>query len=753
MIHLTLIASGGLSGLLIAGVAEAQTLRGTVIAQIGSTPILGATITARRSGVAAVTDRAGRFTIALSRSPDTLTIAAIGWVPDTVPVPANLDVPLVVPLARAPVIVSDLIVTGARTPSLDLAEHGRWRMPIEAARTVPPAVETDVYRALALVPAVAFTSPLSARPMIRGYDAQEVTTRIDGFEALNLFHLGRVFASFPADATAEIAVSAPPYTGTLGGSIAGIIDVTGRTGRTDGFHAGGGLSFGSISAYAGGGSRRARYFVAGRLFHLKSLDLIPGIDVPYHFEDLYGGIALGSPERPRARISVFATQDRAGERNDDFLNWDNLLVGGRWRVTETARTDLELSLSGARFRERGDNVPSLHQVAADVANRFTRLAVTADLTTSLDRTRLAAGLSLGWRRIANRIAESEPDQASVPRFPTTDLLVSRPEIGAYTEITRRVGPVTLASSLRLDAAGSAGRLAPRLHGRWAIAPRLELSSGIGRTTRLYHLIGDARSEPDFEFLDFWLNAGNGLPVARVDHVTADLNVDLGRVVARIAGYGSRGSGIGELRPEHDQERGDFFRFGASRTRGLELQLAIRGEDQSPQSLSITYVYAGSERNWGEGWVAWAQDRRHQARVFGQLEYRRLTLFAMGEAATGMPITPVAYVFTRGIPGIETRRPADPSDDQHRPIYGRENVASTSGTFRVDAGATLRFGGPNQSRFVVGVSVINLFHGPVAPFGPETAAGRYAADLAGRPLPYRRLFDLPAVPTLMLRAEL
>jgi len=736
--------------------APAQTITGTVVAKGASTPIAGARIIATHSRLAAFTNHAGRFDITLTVLPDTLTIAAIGWVPDTVVVSDTTGGSLVIALRSAPIIISDLIVSGARVPTLDLTNHGRWRMPIEAARAVPPAVETDVYRALALIPAVSFTSPLSARPMVRGYDAQEVTTRIDGFEALNLFHLGRAFASFPADATDEIVVSTAPYAAAQAGSIAGILDVAGRTGPIDRFQAGLGLSFGSLSGYAGGGNRQARYFFAGRFLHLKALGLIPGIDVPYHFEDIYGSVAIGPPERPRGRITAFATQDRAGANSTSFLNWGNVLLGGRWLATKPGRTEVELSVSGASFREDGDDVPSVHAVPADLSNRFTRVTVTADLATAWPLTRVDAGLSLGWRDIVNRIADADPDRASVPRFPTTSLRLARPELGAHAMVTRRAGRLTLAGGIRLDAAGTTTSLAPRLSGRLGIGRDMRVSAGLGRTSRLYHLVGDARSEPDFDFLDFWLSAGPGIPTAVADHATLELNLERGSTVARLGGYASHGSAIGELEPEHDQGTARFFRFGESRTRGLEAQLAYRGTRQHPASFSLTYVYGKSERNWGEGWVRWAQDRRHQGRAFGQLARGRLTVFGAMDAATGMPLTPVVYAFGRGIPGADPRGSTVSLADSV-PVYGPENGATTSGTLRVDAGATYRLvgrpGSAKRFHLVIGISIINVLAGPVAPFGLGEGAGRYATDRKGRWLPYRRLFNLPTVPTLTLRAEL
>lgn len=723
-------------------------VRGTVVADAGGAPVAGALVALKRAGTATTTDGLGRFTLPPAPLPDTLLSSAIGWVPDTTVLTEPAGV-LEIRLARAPVVVSDLIVSAPALQSLDLSEHGRWRMQLAAARTVPPAVETDIFRALALVPAVSFTSPLSARPMIRGYDAQEVATRIDGFEMPNLYHLGRVFSAYPADATEQVAVTTAPYTSGSGGSIAGIIDVTGRTGSAEGVRAGGGVSFGSAAAYAGGGNRRTRVFGAARVLHLKTLDLIPGVRLPYQFADLYGGAVFGPPERPSARVTLFATHDDVGDE-DSGLAWYNVLLGGRWRVHGRGPVSIDLHASGARFDQTGRKVPSLHRATADFENEFSRIATGLDLVITRPGWRVSAGASAGWRRVENRIRETFPVGLAAD-YPPTDTQFGRIETGGHLEVSRRLGRLTFEAGLRADAAGRTATAEPRFHARWSGGPNFELSGGVGRTSRNHHLIADARSEPDVEFLDFWLNPGDSVPLAQVDHVSFDLTFDRPPLVARVSIFGSRGNGLGELRPESDQQIGPFpfFRFGRSRTRGFEVQLAVRGGARLPRSLSASYVLSRSERDWGDGWVPWAQDRRHQLRLFGQLSIGRLTLFATADGASGMPLTPVVGQIQRVPPGGDPL--SFPIYGGLADLYGRENSASTSGTFRLDGGANLTFGGPFGRRFTVGASVINLLGSPVAPIA-DRGEGRTATDRRGQPTPYRRLFDLPPIPTLTLRAE-
>ncbi len=737
----------------ISAAHQPPVLRGTVSAAIGRTPINAALVQSLRSRTAASTDRFGRFSLELLTLPDTVVVRAIGWRPDTTTIDRIPAQPIVVGLELAPAVLSDLMVTAARTTP-ELAEAGRWRMPMAAARAVPPAVEPDVYRALALIPAVNFSSPLSARPLLRGYDAQDVTTRIDGFETLNLYHLGRIFSSFPADAAEEITVAAAPYTSAAGGSVAGLIDIQGRTGPGNRTEGGASLSYGALSAFAGGGNEGVRYFAAARVFYWKSLELIPKVDIPYRFEDVYAGALFGPPERPKGRLTVFATEDRAGHVADaSYLHWNNLVVGGRWRVHDVGRTSIDVGLSGADSRQRGENVPGLHRAdPADLGNRFARLGGFAELVRQTAATRATLGLSGGARRIVNRIEDHGHAANPGTANPATSVEKTRPELAAWGSMSRRWGPVAAEAALRADATNRATSIEPRLHARWFAADGVELAAGIGRAGRLYHLLAEPRSEPDFDFLDFWLDSGDSIPAARVDHATLDLNLGREPLIARISLYRSVGTGLGELRPETDQHAGPlpFFRFGRSRTRGAEAQIAYRGDRERPYSVSLIYVIAQSERNWGQGWVPWSLDRRHQVRAFGQVRTGKLNWFAAADAASGLPLTPRLY---DGTPPAVPGTPSSTSDRTPSPIYGVENALGASGTFRLDAGLAYAFGRPGR-RFTLGVSVINLLGTAVAPFGDMAGPGTgpVASYAKGGQAPYRRLFRLPPIPTLTLRGE-
>lgn len=276
---------------------------------------------------------------------------------------------------------------------------------------------------------------------------------------------------------------------------------------------------------------------------------------------------------------------------------------------------------------------------------------------------------------------------------------------------------------------------------------------------LYHLVSDLQSEPDLAFYDFWLGAGEGgVPVPVVDHGTVDLDLAHGSFAGRVSLFASRGSGLAELRPASDQRAGVNapFRYGRSRSRGLEAQLALRGDSARANALSVSYVLSWAQRDWDGSWVPWSLDRRHLFRLDGRRSFGRHWSASMAfEAMSGAPITPVDGVLIVGFPDATGHGVTRDSGQGLGPayIYGKENSARSSGTARLDLAARYAFTGPGHSRMTLGFSVLNVGFGPVAPLRPKEA-GFDPSDsgvLRGR-VRYERLFNLPAVPSLTLRIE-
>jgi hypothetical protein len=718
----------------------------TVLDSLSHAPIYGASVRSVRLRVTERTDGLGRARFVQLARPDTLLIAAIGFAPETVTI-NELEREFRLLMARRAVSVAELRVSGRTGDAPEPALSGEWLLPRRVVGAIPPAVEADPLRALSIVPSVSFSTPLSARPLIRGYDAAESVVRIDGYDVLNPYHIGRIFSAFPADATESIAVAPVPVRGADGGTLVGVVDLRGRSGGEPGESKGIEVSPVSVTGWWGGGER-TRVFSAVRAAWLGPATRLVGDGVPYEFQDLYiqAGVPLGTARG--MRWSAFASRDELGDPGAGLgARWSTVLLGQRGRLVDGPRGSLDVIGSMNRFALDATDI-QVRNSRIDVDNRFSRTAggIEAEIRGPVV---FHAGGSLGRRRIENSVTVRLGDDF-VPAARTTALT----EYQAYVEgrLVRRTWMLDLGA--RLDASPTARAFQPRARVAWTFGDRLTAAVAVARAARLYQLVTDPQPEPTVAFYDFWLNAGEvGVPTPRITHGAAELDGAWGQWAAHVGMFLSRGQGLGELRPVSDQRSGQTpFRYGASRTVGAELRGAWRHHKEKLGAV-LGYTWSSSQRRWDDGaWRAWRLDRRHAVRL--QLEGRlagRWYLFGLGEFLSGQPISPVQELVWRD----PRRLPGDTITELiPRYRYGVEGGARSAPTWHFDLGAQARFAGPGRSVISVGLSVINLTFGQVAPEAPVRPEELLREDGTFSPtgVIYKRLFDLPAVPSITARIE-
>jgi len=702
-------------------------VHGVVVDATGGAPLEQTRVTGPERQVT-TTDRFGRFTVVAAGYPLRLVVARIGYAPDTLELDAQPEGIVRVELRPRPVQVSEIVVTtGGADPGL--ADLGRWTVPV-AEGVVPAAVAPDLFRDLAIVPGVTQSTILSARPIVRGYDAGEVTLRLDGFELPNPYHIARAFSSIPVEAAERVSVATAPLDVTLGGTSGAAVDIVGRVGETGGAGGGAALTPITLDAWAEGGTDGITLFGAGRAATVGTIARMAGKEFSYGFKDGYGSLLGLRRGVPWLRLTGFASEDHVDDtEGGDAMRWGVGLLGVRADLWRRGAQRLELSAQVTDFHETVDHL-QIRGAFVDVRNEFGRAGGGVEWGAGAAQGRAVVGMAAARRRIDNDVRVSGGSLVPAALRSTVT------EVGAYGAVSRVLGTTTIDLGLRYDGAGPVGAWQPRIRGEIRLDGGWSLGIGAGRSARLYHTVSDPGSEPELVFYDLWFVAGeDGIPVALVDHAMLSLGWGDGRFSFRSALYGSRGEGMVEVRPETDQSPGGgALRIGDSRTCGLELQGGVSG---TGRSLTVTYTLSWSERDWGEGWLPWIQDRRHLVRVAAQTSLgTKWRLNALAEGMSAAPLTPVEYVV-----------PVEPIY-----VYGRENSARGSGTFRLDLGVERAFQGPWGSNGTFTASVTNLTFGPVAPLAPEDPTGLYPTGGPTHAVRYVRMFDFPAVPTIGVRLE-
>ena len=719
-----------------------------IVSAASDAPVSEAVVRSWRLQRTQPADRTGTVRFGFLPRPDTLLVAALGFRPETLAV--RDESLLTVGLMPHPVTLADLTVAAGAPQSLSPAGSGGWTIPAAAIRALPAAIEPDPIRALAAIPSVTFSSPLSARPLLRGYGAGETVTRLNGFELINPYHLGGTFSSFPADATEDMTVAMATTSDPLQPGLGGTVDIRGRATRGPDAPAVA-LAMSVASASASLALRTpAPAFAAYRTAYLGAVTGLLAERIPYTLQDAYSRLRLGLGASRTWDLTLYGSRDLLGDRtNGQGTETWNLLTGNRWRLAEGPSGSLDLFASGNRAATFATDVRARNS-SIDLTQRFDRVSAGATATLTGQPLGISLGASVDWRHVSGLITPRSGEDYAAD---TTDSRLL--EGHAFLAGRLDLHGARLEGALGASVSREAARIQPSARASVDLSSTAVVSLAAMRACRLYQFIYDEQPEPAYINPTFWLDAdGRLVPVPCVNHLAGDVDYVRAEWSVHASGYGSRGQGLAELTPISDQRTGvPPFRYGSSRTVGLELRAAVKPAWAAGASTALTYVWARSDRRWdGGGWVPWMLDRRHTLRLQVDAPVGNWRLSAVGEYQSGQPLTSVAEVVwtdpaaPRGI--------APPSRIPIAYRYGAEGGARGAGTLRCDVAARVAFRGPGASRIELGFSVLNAGFGPVAPDVPVSPS-----DLLGAPgafsssgVRYVRRFGLPAIPSVTARVE-
>ncbi len=115
---------------------------------------------------------------------------------------------------------------------------------------LPSMGEKDIFRSLQLMPGISATNEASAGLYIRGGTPDQNLVLFDGFTIYDVDHFFGIFSAFNANAIENVTIYKGGFESKYGGRISSVVDVTGKSGRSNEPSFGGGISFLSYNAYA-----------------------------------------------------------------------------------------------------------------------------------------------------------------------------------------------------------------------------------------------------------------------------------------------------------------------------------------------------------------------------------------------------------------------------------------------------------------------------------------------------------------------
>ncbi len=567
-----------------------------------------------RSDQGTATDRYGRFALLVEPGFARLSVSHLGYETLHIELAVQDGNPLDIVLAPRPVELDAIAVSAQRTGLSPVGTDLLHLTPEEIERVPALAGETDLVRAIQLMPGVSAGREGSAGLFVRGGSPDQNLILLDGTPVYNATHLLGFLSTFSPDAVRSAALTKGAGSARYGGRLSSVVDVNLREGDRNERRTRGAIGLVSARVTTEGPIRegRAAYLVSVRRTYLDALwSLFQPSDeaAGYHFYDAVAKASLVSP-RHAFYLSLYGGRDQfwtryeddylgaGSERYDGALSWGNLTGTIRWSGQLSPRLLASASVGatsyGLAFDEETQEFPAGNSLQEEVEGVRYRSGVTdwlarADLDFRLSPAHLlrfggSAALH-AFQPSASRVVRQEGDGPEVTRAVGADDRVHARSGALYIE-DEFESPNGLGGTVgvRASAFAADGRvyaaLEPRLALRYRLPRGTAVEASYARSQQYVHLV--SRSGVGVP-LDVWLpTTGRVGPqqawqaaFGATHEITSALALSIGVFYKRMEGLiePAEGSSLLGAQAEGWEDR---VELGQGQARGIELLLRKRG---------------------------------------------------------------------------------------------------------------------------------------------------------------------------------
>ena len=181
----------------------------------------------------------GRFNLPPAEDTVTLQVSYVGYKKVELKVPPNQS-NLNIRLYQNPLELQEVVLT-AESDSFNPSPAFFSLNPRQFS-SLPMLGETDVFKTLQLLPGVRATDETSSGLVVRGGLPSQNLILMDGFTLYNLDHFFGIFSTLNPNAINNVSIYKGGFGPKYGGRVSSVVDVTGRSGRGDGFNGSVGLN-------------------------------------------------------------------------------------------------------------------------------------------------------------------------------------------------------------------------------------------------------------------------------------------------------------------------------------------------------------------------------------------------------------------------------------------------------------------------------------------------------------------------------
>ncbi len=183
----------------------------------------------------AVSNMDGFFTIlGVPYDTSTISIDYLGYVTKTIKLTPDLDLNnLSFGLQNDVRMLEDVTITDHYNQTLEVTEKvSKVSFNPKSVTSLPSLGELDLFKTMQLMPGISGENESSANLIIRGSLPSQNLVLLDGFTVYHLDHFFGLFSALNPDVVKDVQIYKGGFESKYGGRVAGVVDITGKSGNT-----------------------------------------------------------------------------------------------------------------------------------------------------------------------------------------------------------------------------------------------------------------------------------------------------------------------------------------------------------------------------------------------------------------------------------------------------------------------------------------------------------------------------------------
>ncbi|MEI6433354.1 MAG: TonB-dependent receptor [Bacteroidota bacterium] len=320
--------------------AQFGSVRGFVYEQETGEPVLFTNVYFQKTSIGAPTDANGYF--AITKIPPgnyTLMVTYVGF--DTLKIPVTIKTDDLLTkklyLKKSTVQLNEINISAARQDKVRETQTSIIKITPKEIQSIPTiGGQPDLAQYLQILPGVVFSGDQGGQLYIRGGPPVQNKVILDGMIVYNPFHSIGLFSVFDVDILKNVEVYTGGFGAEYGGRLSSVMDVTTRDGNKNRIAGKFDIStFGAKALLEGPiykpkneDDASATFLLSVKNSYLEQTSKIfyKYIDdngLPYNYLDIFGKIAVNSPNGSKVNFFGFKFSDQVNYKVLQDYNWDS----------------------------------------------------------------------------------------------------------------------------------------------------------------------------------------------------------------------------------------------------------------------------------------------------------------------------------------------------------------------------------------------------------------------------------------------